>query len=640
MKQFPPIVLFFILLLISCNNSFDCKEQYSLVDSVSLNIEKSQNSLTALERLKYSNQAYLLSKRLKNDSILYNALYNKIYTHLSLKQNDSSIYYLKNLKKISTRESYLGGYYCMKGYYFMDKDLDSSFANYDKSQRKYLSVKQYEYAGYSLFMMAEISRIASDYANAENILTEAYRYLKENKDYHNSIYNSFGLLYHSQGDYEKALQYYKKTLNITTDIQQKNIIENNIALVYTDKKDYEKSIQILDSLNDSASLNLNPIMKAKVLSNLGYAIFLSNKIDGISYMKQAEAIQDSIGDSFGSLANYLKLSDAYQQQNKSISKKYASKAYKLSNQIHNGEDKLRALELIAKATDSKQEVDEIFQEYVILNDSINIANRMARNQFAKIRYDSSEAENQALLAKAESAESKLQAERIQSRNIMLLVLVVILITGVVFWYRFMKRKNAIDQVKASYSTELRISKKVHDELANDIYNIMAYSGTHDFSSEEKKEKLLNSLDNIYIRTRDISKENATIETGENYPQQLMGMLSEYQNEKVNVLHSGIKEMNWEKIDDIKKIAVYRILQELMVNMTKHSQAELCMVRFTTKGKNSVIFYSDNGVGIGSDKIIFKNGLANAENRIKGIGGSLTFESNPQMGLKMAIVFPA
>ena len=207
-------------------------------------------------------------------------------------------------------------------------------------------------------------------------------------------------------------------------------------------------------------------------------------------------------------------------------------------------------------------------------------------------------------------------------------------------YFFMKRKSAIDQVKASYATELRISKKVHDELANDIYNVMMYSGAQDFSSEEKKERLLGDLDSVYKRTRDISKENATIETGENYPMQLMGMLSEYQNEKVNVLNSGIKEIGWEKVEEIKKIAVYRILQELMVNMAKHSQAELCMVIFKAKGKNIIISYSDTGVGIGSDKIIFKNGLANAENRIKGIGGSLTFDSNPEKGLKMTIVFPA
>ena len=640
MKQYSPIVLFFILLIACSRQEHSEALQDPLAKSILLNIDKSKNQVNAQERLKYSNKAYKDATTLKRDSLLYKALYNKIENDLIFQQHDSSEFYLKNIKAISENESRLAGYYYLQGYYFMSKNLDSSFVNYDKSQRMYLSLKGHEQnAGYSLFMMAEIARTSSDYANAENILTEAYRYLKAFNVYDNSIYNSFGLLYHSQGDYDKALQYYYKTLGITKDVQQKNVIVNNIALVHTDKKDYPKSIQLLDSLNTSTSLNLNPVMKAKVLSNLGYAFFLSKKGDGISYMKQAEQLQDSIRDYFGSLTNYLKLSDAYQKQDKSISKRYAIKAYELSKILHNGDEKLRALELMAKATTSKQEADAIFSEYIALNDSINTARQTAKNQFAKIRYDSSEAEKAALLAKAESAESRLQAERTQTRNIMLLALVTALIVGIIFWYRFMKKKNTIDKLKASYSTETRISRKVHDELANDVYNVMNFTNSQNISIPEKKERLMNDLDSLYKRTRDISKENSTIETGENFAVQLKEMLSEYQNENVNVASRGVDDVQWAKVEGVKKIAIYRILQELMVNMAKHSEATVAVIGFKAKGRNVEIDYFDNGVGIPSDKIIFRNGLLNAENRIAAIGGRLIFESVPQTGLKIKIVFP-
>lgn len=640
MKQYSSIVLFFILLITCSRQEHSVDLQDPLAKRIMLNIDKSKNQVNAQERLKYGNKAYKDATTLKRDSLLYKALYNKIENDLIFQQQDSSEFYLKKIKAISENESRLAGYYYLRAYYFMGKNLDSSFVNYDKSQRIYLSLKGHEQnAGYSLFMMAEIARTSSDYANAENILTEAYRYLKAFNVYDNSIYNSFGLLYHSQGDYDKALQYYYKTLGITKDVQQKNVIVNNIALVHTDKKDYPKSIQLLDSLNTSTSLNLNPVMKAKVLSNLGYAFFLSKKGDGISYMKQAEKLQDSIRDYFGSLTNYLKLSDAYQKQDKSISKRYAIKAYELSKILHNGDEKLRALELMAKATTSKQEADAIFSEYIALNDSINTARQTAKNQFAKIRYDSSEAEKAALLAKAESAESRLQAERTQTRNIMLLALVTALIVGIIFWYRFMKKKNTIDKLKASYSTETRISRKVHDELANDVYNVMNFTNSQNISIPEKKERLMNDLDSLYKRTRDISKENSTIETGENFAVQLKEMLSEYQNENVNVASRGVDDVQWSKVEGVKKIAIYRILQELMVNMAKHSEATVSVIGFKAKGRNVEIDYFDNGVGIPSDKIIFRNGLLNAENRIAAIGGRLIFESVPQTGLKIKIVFP-
>lgn len=633
MKQFSPIVLFLFLILTACKeNNFPRNQQALVIDSIDLYIKKSKLSLLNNERLKYSDNAFLLAEQTRDDSLIYKAFYNKVETYIAI-EHDSIDICFRQLKQSYKAVYQQAGYYYLKASYFEDKNVDSSFINYEKAKKQYIEAKKYERAGYSFLMMSKIERVGGDYAGAEESLTMAYKYLKNKSMYDSHIYNSFGLIYKSLHNYDKSLEYYQKVLRITTDHKERNIIQNNIALIYQEKKDYEKAITMFDSLNNLPSLNDDILMKAKVLSNLGYSIFLSKKGDGLSYLKQAEIIQDTIDDSFGRLANYLISAEAYGQKDRATSNAYATKAYDLAKQLNNGEEKLKALEFLIKATDSKPESDKRFSEYVTLNDSINTARQIAKNGFAKIKYDSSEAEKNAL-------KSKIIAERSEANNKLLVVILVFLVALGVIAYRFMKRKNAIDKVKASYATELRISKKVHDELANDIYNIMAYSGTHDFSSEEKKEKLLNSLDNIYIRTRDISKENATIETGENYPQQLMGMLSEYQNEKVNVLHSGIKEMNWEKIDDIKKIAVYRILQELMVNMAKHSEAELCMVRFTTKGKNSVIFYSDNGVGIGSNKIIFKNGLANAENRIKGIGGSLTFESNPQMGLKMTIVFPA
>jgi len=203
----------------------------------------------------------------------------------------------------------------------------------------------------------------------------------------------------------------------------------------------------------------------------------------------------------------------------------------------------------------------------------------------------------------------------------------------------MKKKNTIDKLKASYSTETRISRKVHDELANDVYNVMNFTNSQNISIPEKKERLMNDLDSLYKRTRDISKENSTIETGENFAVQLKEMLSEYQNENVNVASRGVDDVQWAKVEGVKKIAIYRILQELMVNMAKHSEATVAVIGFKAKGRNVEIDYFDNGVGIPSDKIIFRNGLLNAENRIAAIGGRLIFESVPQTGLKIKIVFP-
>jgi hypothetical protein len=63
------------------------------------------------------------------------------------------------------------------------------------------------------------------------------------------------------------------------------------------------------------------------------------------------------------------------------------------------------------------------------------------------------------------------------------------------------------------TTEIRISKKLHDELANDVFQTMAFAEHKTCPLVKIKEILLNNLDTIYSRTRNISKENSIVETG-------------------------------------------------------------------------------------------------------------------------------
>ena len=82
------------------------------------------------------------------------------------------------------------------------------------------------------------------------------------------------------------------------------------------------------------------------------------------------------------------------------------------------------------------------------------------------------------------------------------------------------------------------------------------------------------------------------------------------------------------------------LQELMVNMKKHSKSTLVLLSFKKdENKFLVINYYDNGIGINFEKIVTKNGIQNIENRISTIDGTITFDSNQNKGVKTNIVIP-
>jgi bifunctional pyridoxal-dependent enzyme with beta-cystathionase and maltose regulon repressor activities len=69
--------------------------------------------------------------------------------------------------------------------------------------------------------------------------------------------------------------------------------------------------------------------------------------------------------------------------------------------------------------------------------------------------------------------------------------------------------------------------KLHDELANDVYQTMAFVEMQDLSYSYNKETLLDNLDTIYSRTRNISKENSTIAMGPDYIPNLKEMISDF-----------------------------------------------------------------------------------------------------------------
>ncbi|RZL59475.1 MAG: hypothetical protein EOO93_15725 [Pedobacter sp.] len=195
------------------------------------------------------------------------------------------------------------------------------------------------------------------------------------------------------------------------------------------------------------------------------------------------------------------------------------------------------------------------------------------------------------------------------------------------------------QLQEAYRTENHISKKIHDEIANEIYCALNHLEKTPSLTGPERDNLITRLNSIYDSTRNLSRETGTIDTGTNYKMYLKMMVSGFGCQNVNIIIKGIDTVKWNSISHLKKVTVYRVLQELMVNMKKHSGASIIILEFIHTNKQLVVNYKDNGVGL-EKNLIAKNGLLNTENRIESIGGTVIFETSPGNGLHIALSFPA
>ena len=508
--------------------------------------------------------------------------------------------------------------------YFNAKAYDSAYVYFEKA-KSYSSPSDEDLTLiYPLLMLSDIQRIKNDYHGSEESLTEALTYIQKSTDssYVTFIYNNLGLSFQEQFNFTEALYHYQKSLAVTSDELSKCIIKNNIAYTYIKQENYLEAKAVLDSIKDNIALRNEPLEHARVLDNFGFTLLQLNENTSIDYLVRSKNIREKEADIVGLTASYMHLAAYYQSDNIAIAKDYALKAYEMAKKTNNPDDRIEALQFLTKTSDGTEA-----KEYAIktfrLNDSIQTARQKAKNQFAKIKYDSKQA---------------LKELEKQKRLKEFSVIGIILLFGIgIFIYYRIKKRNRKRIKETAYQTETRIAKKLHDELANDVHNTIAFAETQDLFNPKNKDILLENLEAIYDRTRNISSENKDIDTGEHYLDKLKAMLATYNSPDRNVI-VNMNAFNHLKTSKEVKVIVHRVVQELMVNMKKHSQCSLASVLIKSTKKGLQINYSDNGIG--TDNLLhLKNGLQNVENRILSINGTINFDTAPEKGFKVKIEIP-
>lgn len=531
-------------------------------------------------------------------------------------------------------------YYTLAEKHISNQAFDSAFYYYNKAKLACDVKTDFDRIIYSLLQMAYIQRIEGDYSSSETTATEVMSFFQKDTDlaYKCSTYNILGINYETLYDYDNAIIYYNLAYKNAESELQKVILKNNIAVVYMDKEDYQKAIAILLPLSLDKNVIPNADIYARVFDNLGYSYFKIGNPKALDYLNKALSVQKKEGNNFGMAASYIHLSKYYQNKNTTKTIDYAQLAYRKSSEINSIDDRISALALLIQNSVGN-ESKKFSLIHLHISDSIKKVRQKAKNNFAKIKYDSKIEKEENLNLKTQKIEDALQLEKQKNKNLVLYFIVGFGFATTSFIYYYLVAKNKREKIKSSYATEIRIAKKLHDELANDVYQTMAFAETQDLSTTDNKELLLNNLDTIYSRTRNISRENSAIETGILFIPNLKEMMSGFNTNSINILINGLDTINWATVEENKKITVYRVLQELLVNMKKHSKCSLVVLTFKNNKNKLHLDYSDNGLGVALDDINLKNGLQNVENRILAIKGTITFDTKSNKGFKTNIIFP-
>ncbi|WP_430411583.1 ATP-binding protein [Kordia sp.] len=532
--------------------------------------------------------------------------------------------------------------------YKKQSKLQLSYKNYLEAKELYLSIDDSLNVGKKLNDIANLEKSIGNFGASQLTALDGLVYAEKSNDVPtlSGLYFIIAVAAKEKGDLkiaekriDEALALAKTSSGIEK-IKPEHVetYKNTKANILQEIGEYDLAVVIYENLLIDANSNISEIEKARIRGNLAYTLFLKNNYNkrSDSLLKSSLSIYKELNYTEGFFSIYLKLAKINKNKDRSTYKKYVADALKYARESDNENSLLEALELKMSVDFS----DSDLKEYVEIGKRIKLKEQASESLIANAKYDYKKEENQKIKAQNQviiSENDKILAEKktAQSRNLLLIVLLIFIVTIVIiyFIYQKIKRRHKIEKVKTVHTTEARISSKVHDELANDVYKLMTQLET----SEPNKEMVLDKLDSIYNNARDISKQIQNVDTGKGFPDELNNLLRSYQSDDVNVLLKRYEVEIWKDISSHIKTTIYRVLQELLTNMKKHSDAALVVVSIEKANKKLFIQYIDNGKGFSEE--ISKNGLQNAENRIHAIQGSLTFDTELHKGCKFTINVP-
>ncbi len=601
-------------------------------------------ALTPLNQKKAINKALSYGRNLGKDTLYVNMLYQKCRLTYSLGEYDSLRIHDKILLDQASQLNdipILARQHYLMGYYFDRVALpDSAFNRYSLSKNYYSESKDSSWVGRILLSMGTIQKNYNDFYGSKETLTEALPFLKQQKN-DGELARSYNLLatdHRKLLNFEDAVKYFQLAIEKAGSIEEKLGFENNLAVTYIDDKKYKDAIGILQRISIDSSLKKTSAQYARVLDNLAYARWLSGKEKSDKPFLDALKIRKETNDKRGLIASYTHLGEFHSQDKHQMAKAYLDTVIKLSKSIKMPRAEVDALRFRMPLEPSNMQIRD---RLIFLQDSLYAQELKVKTQFAHFKYENQVIQEKSLRLEKENAEKALEVTRQRNQKIVsffgLALLLLTLVFGVYYLNQRTQRlaqENKTAKLEATLETEAEMSRRLHDDFGAGLNQAMLM-----VQSDTDKHKVLDKLEQLYGQSRNFSREINEVDTGPHFKEELLGMLQYRTPENAKLYHSGSGGIDWERVNPLAKKVLFKVLQELMINMGRHSEAALITIGFEDSAKILKVEYADDGVGASEQDLKAKNGLRNTEKRIQAIGGTITFDSGKDEGFKAHIQIP-
>ena len=468
-------------------------------------------------------------------------------------------------------------------------------------------------------------------------------------------YSNIGFLLGQANNTEKQLEYLHKSFKLLEENKDKGFIASaasNLGLAYLDKKDTINAKKWLETSLELSGLSNDLVAKTQsnyILSTIEEDLNKSLQYSELS-VKYADELKDKTSQSN---AYYIHAGNLYKLGKSDEAIYYAERAVNLAQEIGNKPSLLQAYKTAAGINydfGKKEKAADYFNTYVILNHSISSAEKAREINEINTKYETEKKEKQI-------AEQELKIQKQQS-NLLLAILggaLLISILGGAIFYNKRKQQAKLKQLQQEKENAIlnsfilgeererkRISHELHDSVAAMIGAAKMSLESIPHLPQDKRMEQLAKVERILERSHADVRHIAhnllpTVLEKEGLIPATKHFVSEINETKLVNIFITDKDSKAEELSPQLQLMLFRVIQELVNNIIKHSQAQNAEIIFSNSPTGLQIEISDDGIGYDDDNTTENQGLYSITQRLKSIGGNFKITKRKSGGTQAKVV---
>jgi signal transduction histidine kinase len=476
-------------------------------------------------------------------------------------------------------------------------------------------------------------------------------------------YHNIGIVYEQLEDYDNALENYLEALELRKEINDTAfIIQSWVAIggAYFWQRDYDNAETYLSQ--SLAMLDRHPDVwtRSKALLNLGLTHQETGKFsEALATFGKAIDLQEALQDDFGLVKSYLNMAETHlrlQQPQTAIP--LALKAVPLATELESRNDLAKLYDILARSYAGNRNFPAAFryqEQYTMLKDSLLDEVKVKEISSLQVQFETEKKEKNLILEKQKNAEAKLKISRRNSQLMAVIggALLLLLLGGFLFYRNKQRQKNELAEIRiaeqrkglkavihAQEEERKRIAKDLHDGIVQQLGGLkLGFQRLFSSTKNEESSKLMGILDDSAQELRLLSHQmmpRALSDVG--LPPAIRDMLdNSLGNTDIDFSfeHFGTTE----RYPETTEIALYRIAQELVNTVIKHSEADQVSVQLYQAGTDLVLMVEDDGKGFNTNQQSSGIGLMNISSRLDTVSGTVHFDSTPGKGTLATVKIP-